>query len=384
MPKIVRIISRLSVSGPSLHVIVLHQGLRPFGYETTVVVGKEGAHEGSMVSEAQARGIEPLVIEELAREINLASDVTSLLKLVRMLRHIRPDVVHTHHAKAGFVGRVAAWLVGVPVILHTYHGHVFHGYFGRRKTAVFLWLERLLSRMSTRVITISDQLKTELVDYGIAPASKIVVIPLRLELDQFVATCERGRFRREIGVPNEVPLVGMVGRLVPIKNVPLFIEAALLVRDRVPGTRFVVVGDGELRGFLEVEARRWLGDSMYFTGLRRDLPRIYADIDVVALTSLNEGTPVALIEAMAAARPVVATDVGGVRDVVVHGETGFVVPSGSAEAVAAAIGRLIRDPVASAAMGERGRARALSRFGSDRLVSEMATLLNDLLGQSQR
>ena len=244
----------------------------------------------------------------LGREIRPWSDAQALWRLYRMMRALRPDIVHTHTAKAGMLGRSAARLAGIRQVVHTYHGHVLRGYFGAARTAVFRAVEKRLARSTRVLIAVSAAVKDDLVALGIAPAERIRVIPLGLELEPLAGALPRGSLRGEAGVAGGAPLIGIVGRLTAIKDVPTFLSAAAEIRARIADARFAVVGDGELRGALEAEAaRRGLAGVGALPRLALRHGPVYGDLDVVVNTSLNEGTPVALIEAMAAGRPVVAT-----------------------------------------------------------------------------
>jgi glycosyltransferase involved in cell wall biosynthesis len=375
--RILRAITRLNIGGPAIHTILLTQALND-GQEfaTTLVSGTTAPHEGSMVDYAKAHGVQPVFIPELGREISLADDVAALARMVKLVRAARPDVVHTHMAKAGSVGRVAAWLAGAPLIVHTYHGHVFHGYFSPRKTRVFLTIERALAKVTDRIVVVGEGQRDEIVSYGLGTREKIVPIRLGLELDQFLgAESLRGSLRRELGLEADTPLVGIVARLVPIKAHEDFFAAARLVLDREPRACFLVIGDGERRQELEAQvAHLGLRQAVRFLGWRRDLAQVYADLDVVALSSRNEGSPVALIEALAAGRPVVSTAVGGVPEVVVDGETGLTVPVSDPPALAEGIERLLRDGALAQRLGAAGRAHVYPRYASTRLVDDKRAL----------
>lgn len=378
-----RVIARLNVGGPALHVILLTEKLGAPAFASTLVCGQIAPYEGDMRYLAEQRGVQPVVIPELGREISPLRDLATLWRLWRLMRAQRPHVVHTHTAKAGIVGRAAAWLAGVPVIVHTFHGHVFHGYFGPAKTRLFILLERLAARLSDRVLTISPALRDELVRYRIAPAAKIAVIPLGLDLAPFATTPRRaGMVRRALGLDEATPLVGIVGRLTPIKNHRLFLEAA--ARLETPA-HFAIVGDGECRHSLEAHAAALgLGARAHFLGWRQDLPAIYSDLDALVIASDNEGTPVSIIEAMAAGAPVVSTAVGGVPDLIDDGQTGLLVPPGDAPALAQALDRLLRDPELARRMAAAARPAALARFSIDRLADDLAALYRTLLREKMR
>lgn len=376
-------IARLNIGGPAQHVIHLTARLPRERFESVLLTGHEGAAEGTMADFAQAAGVTPIVVPGLGRELSAVTDIRSLVFVYRFFRRARPDIVHTHTAKAGAVGRLAAWLARVPVIVHTYHGHVFHGYFSRRQTRVFLGIERALARVTTRVLTVSESVRQDLLRYGIGRPDRLSVMPLGLDLAPFLdVDRHRGELRRELGIDADVPLVGIVARLVPIKHHEDFITAAALTAQAVPHCRFLIVGDGERRQELSaLVAERNLASRVLFLGWRRDLSRLYADLDVVALTSANEGSPVSLIEAMTAGCPVVATRVGGVPDLVEDGVSGLVVPPGRPDLVADALRTLLTDPERRRLMGEAGRKRAYPAFSVERLVADVDRLYSEILAK---
>ena len=377
--RILRVFSRLNVGGPSLHVIHLAAGLEAHGFRTRLVVGGESEREGNLMDLALERRVDVLALSGLGREIRPLADLRALVGLVRLARRFRPHVVHTHTAKAGVLGRVAARLARVPVVVHTYHGHVLREYFGRVTSAVFRAIERALARQTDGLVTVSESVKADLVEMAIAPADRIRVVPLGLELGPFTEALPRGVLREDAGYPAEAPLVGMVGRLAPVKDVPTFLRAARLVRARRPDVRFSLVGDGPERTALEAEVKALgLESAVCFHGWRRDLPAVYGDLDVVVNASRNEGTPVALIEALAAGRPVVATAVGGTPDVLEGGAHGTLVPAQDEAALAAAIEATLSAPP-SPARAARARAHVLARYGVPRLLRDLADLYHELL-----
>jgi len=379
--RVMRVIARLNIGGPAIHAILLTAGLDPNRFVSTLVTGVEAAYEGNMLDLAVQKGVQPLVIPQLGREISPLRDWMTLIKLYRLFRDRRPHIVHTHTAKAGTVGRLAARLAGVPVVVHTFHGHVFHDYFGPLQTRVFIGIERFLASLSDRIVTVSDGQRRELADYGVASLDKIAVVPLGFELDALLK-CEslRGQLRRELGIPEGMALVGVVARLTAIKNHRLFLDAARLVVEAGQEAMFLVVGDGELRAELEAYvAELGLAERVIFTGWRRDLSRIYSDLDVVVLSSLNEGTPVSLIEAMAAAKPVVATRVGGVSDVVLDKKSGYLVQSKDMEGLTGGILALLRAPDKAREMGLAGRAAVHPKYASETLLANVEKLYLELL-----
>jgi glycosyltransferase involved in cell wall biosynthesis len=375
--RILRMITRLNIGGPAIHATLLTAALNDgVAFNSTLVTGTTAPHEGDMFDFARAHGVQPVVLPSLGREISPMDDLVSLAQMVKLLRRLQPDVVHTHMAKAGTVGRVAARVCGVPLIVHTYHGHVFHSYFSPAKTRVILTIERALGLATNRIIAIGDGQRDEIASYGVAPLNKLVTIRLGLELGQFLdAEQERGQLRSELGIDADAPLVGLVARLVPIKAPEIFLQAAVAIHTAMPRTQFLIVGDGERRQELEaLAADLGLKDNLRFLGWRRDMARVYADLDVVALTSLNEGSPVVLIEALAAARPVVSTAVGGVPEVVIDGKTGLTVPVSDVPALAEAILSLLHDPARAKRLGRSGRQHVYPRYDSSRLVDDVRQL----------
>jgi glycosyltransferase involved in cell wall biosynthesis len=378
--RVLRAITRLNIGGPAIHAILLTRGLQNERFSSVLVTGLEGPHEGSMRDLAARHGVEPRVLRELGREVSPVNDLRATLAMYRLIRASRPHIVHTHMAKAGTAGRLAARLAGVPIVVHTFHGHTFHSYWGPVKSAVFLQIERTLGAMTDRVIAVGDAQKADIANYGVAPLSKIRTIPLGLEIEPMLeAEHYRGRLRADLGLPADRRLIGIVARLVPIKAHEVFLEAAVRIRAEAPDATFLIIGDGERRSELEAMARQ-LGimDATRFVGWRHDMREVYADLDVVTLCSNNEGSPVALIEALAAARPVVSTNVGGVPIVVQDGESGLLVPPRDPAAFAKAVLTVLRDPDRAAELGRAGRRAVFPRHASGRLVEDIERLYLEL------
>jgi glycosyltransferase involved in cell wall biosynthesis len=403
--KILRIIARLNVGGPARHVIWLTEGLQSAGYETLLAAGVVPPGEDDMSYLATAAGVTPFIIPEMSREISL-KDLLTTWKLFRLMVRERPELVHTHTAKAGTVGRVAGlmyrWLTPAALIgkprpcrfVHTYHGHVFHSYYGRLKTRLFLSIERSLARLITdRIVVISHQQCHEINEvFRVGRSEQFAVIPLGLDLSGYANPQERRpRLRAELHTGEDTKLIGIVGRLTEIKNHRLFLQAAALLKAaRGSGARFVIIGDGRLRGELEAQAKMLgLDEDVLFLGTRNDPEDFYPALDIVALTSLNEGTPLTLIEAMANARPIIATAVGGVVDLLGPAvsaqdgyticERGLVVESGDVEAFARGLGRLLEDQALGRELGERGLEFVIRNYGKDRLLRDMAELYAELM-----
>lgn len=376
-----RIIARLNIGGPSIHVSNLNRLMDSGRYLSILVTGTEGKHEGSMCDLANGRGLRTVVIPELGREIEPVNDISTILKLYRLMRRERPHIVHTHTAKAGFAGRVAARLAGVPIVFHTFHGHVLKGYFGPLKSRLFVEVERFCAGLSDQVITLSPHLREELVNLGVASRNRITVVPLGLDLSDFAnqERC-RGEFRAEYGIAAEDRLIGAVGRLVKIKNIPLFLDAAAQVHRIDRHVHFALVGDGEERHVLETHARSLgLNGFVHFVGWRRDLPKIYADLNAVVISSDNEGTPVSLIEAMASSCPVIATRVGGVPDLLEGGRLGQIVAPRDPQAMADAILNAVEHRHEVSLKTKMAREKVLKAYTPQRLVNDIDRLYQDAL-----
>jgi glycosyltransferase involved in cell wall biosynthesis len=398
--RVVRIIDRLNIGGPAKHVTWLTAGLDPEEFETTLITGVVPAGEGDMSYFARAAGVKPLVIEEMSRELSLG-DLTVVFKLVRELLRLKPQVVHTHKAKAGAVGRVAAliykWLTPSALwlrprecrVVHTYHGHIFHSYYGAAKTRMFIAIERALARFCTdRIIAISERQRNEIcLKFKVGRLEQFEIVPLGIDFNEIAP--RRGRLREEIGVGAEEPLVGIVGRLCEVKNHSMLIESVAKLKEEGIVARFAIVGDGHLRERLEEQARELgVADRCVFTGFRDDAASLYADFDIAALTSLNEGTPLTLIEAMSCGCAVASTEVGGVidlmgekrenRDGFTVWDRGVTAPSRDAGAFANALKRLIQNSEMRRELGARGRAFALSQLSRERLTNDIENLYRSL------
>jgi glycosyltransferase involved in cell wall biosynthesis len=356
--------------------------LDPERYETLLLHGRLAAGEESMADLAEREGARMEYLPSLGQPISPPRDARALAEIARIARRFRPHIVHTHTAKAGFVGRLAALLAlrPRPALVHTYHGHVLEGYFGPLRGGTYRRLERRLGRASQCLVGVSDATVDDLVRLGVAPREKFRVIPLGQELDQFTRVDEAARAstRRDLGVSPEQVLLTYVGRVVPIKRLDLLLRA--LARARGGGTpiHLLVVGDGEIRPDLEgLAGELGVGSSVTFAGYRRDLTAIAAAADLAVLSSDNEGTPVSLIEAAAAGRPAVATDVGGVSEVVTP-ESGILVPQGDEGAFATAIAGLASDPELRRGMGRRAQQHVLRRYSVERLLTDIDVLYREL------
>ena len=381
--RVLRVIARLNVGGPALHVTYLARGLAERGYETTLVAGDVARGEASMAFVAEQAGVEIVTLPGLSRELSPVRDALAAFRLARLIRKLRPDVVHTHTAKAGAVGRTAALLAWPrrPVVVHTFHGHVLRGYFGTGGTLVFRAIETLLARASDRLIAVSPEVRDELVALHVAPRERFSVVRLGIELEPRVHfEGDPAEVRRRHGIPEGKFVVGWFGRMTAVKRTDDLLTMLAGVRERGVDALLLLVGDGDDRERLEQRAHDLgLARSCLFLGYQEDVAPWYAICDAVVLTSASEGTPVTIIEALAAGRPVVATKVGGVPDVVDEGETGFLVRPHDTHALAERLEILAGDPVRRRTMGDLGRARMLERYAVERLVDDVDALYRELL-----
>lgn len=404
--KILRIIARLNVGGPSRHVVWLTKGLAD-EFDCVLAAGRVPAGEEDMAYIAEADGVKPVFIEQMSRELS-PNDLVSLFKLYRLMRQEKPDLVCTHTAKAGTVGRAAAFLyrwltpsvlIGRPrklAVTHTFHGHVFHSYYGQLKTTLFVWIEKTLARLATdKIIVISDkQLKEIHEETGIGRLEQFAVIPLGIDLEPFDNPRNRGdEFRKELGVADKDLVVSFVGRLTEVKNVPMYLKAAAAYHkqkgEAPPAVHFVIVGDGHLRSELEAEAATLGIGNIHFAGNRKDVDVVYAGSDIVALTSLNEGTPLSLIEAMASHKAVISTSVGGVGDLLgpaveakgdftIH-ERGIAVASEDVNGFTNGLIYLAKNERLRDELAARGYEFVTANYSKDRLVNDLRVLYRELL-----
>lgn len=386
--KVMRVITRLNVGGPAQHAIFLTSGLNSRRFRTTLIAGKTDAGEGDMSFLADRYGVNATDLPILGNGRGPVADIRALVSLYRIMRRESPDIVHLHLLKARLLGGMAAKLAGVPMIVETFHGNLFRGYYSRVMTWLLLKAERLIARgVMHRVVALSEGQKQELMEYGICPPSKIRVIPLGLDLRRFAESSRlAGELRTELGVPPHTILLGAIGRLVPIKGLTYLLSAVdRLRRSSKTDFRLLIVGDGPLRATLERQVSDLgLQDKVRFLGWRFDLERVYADLDIVVLSSLNEGTPVCLLEAMAAGKAVVATEVGGVPELVDDGRTGLLVAPRNVEAMVQAIARYAADPDLRRRTGERGRESVYSRYDVSTLVANTTNFYLELVAEDGR
>lgn len=382
--RVLRVIARLNMGGPAIHVASLAAGLETRGYHTTLVAGSLARGEDSMAFLAERLGVSVVSVAELQREVSVLHDARSVLRLAELIRSQRPHILHTHTAKAGAIARAAALLGGgarPPVVLHTFHGHVLKGYFDAGRTAFFRQVERTLARASDVLVAVSPEVRDELVELGVAPYEKFVVIRLGIPLEERLGgPGADSDYRRLYGIPPGAFVVGWVGRMTGVKATGAVLEIVRVARERGVDAVLCMVGDGPDREGLERLAHELgIARHCYFVGYQSDVAGYYRLFDAFLLPSVNEGTPVSAIESLASGTPVVANRVGGVPDVVRNGVDGFLVEPGDAEEAAERLAMLAADPALRARLGESGRARVLARYSVSRLVDDVDRLYRSLL-----
>lgn len=406
-----RLIARLNVGGPARHVAELMAGLEPARFNQLLVAGRVQGDEDDMGPALREQGLDYLDLPELGRSLHPWRDLKGLCKLLGIMARFRPQVVETHTSKAGFLGRLACMLYRpyarlrgwpVPRAIHTFHGHTFHGYFGPLLGRVFLTLERLLARLATwRVVVISPRQYQEICQtYRVGRPQQYLVLPLGIDLAPFADPAPgRAAFRAELGLTGQDFLVGAVGRVAPVKNYGLLLAAAALLRRSHPElaarASWVLIGGGppeEVAQLRDQAERLGLAGRVRFLGSRLDPERFMAGLDVLLLTSLNEGTPMVILEAGACGQPVLATAVGGVPDLLgqtleqaqggfQRRERGWTAASGDANGLAAALARIMEHPREARDLGQALRDYVGSRHGRQRLLEDVARLYEQAAGQ---
>jgi glycosyltransferase involved in cell wall biosynthesis len=383
--RVLHVVARLNVGGPAYQLGLLGGRLDPARFRALVAHGGIGAGEASLSDFAHAEGCAVHELADLGPALRPAADARSLAALVRLVRRYAPDIVHTHTAKAGAVGRLAA-LAGArprPVLVHTFHGHVLEGYFGPVQTACYRNVERVLAKRTDCLVSVSEATVDDLVRLQVARRERFRVIRIGLDLEALASLdAAAGRaFRARAGAADDDVLLTSVGRLVPIKRIDVLLRAVARARGAGARVRLAVVGDGDDRAALEaLAAQLGLRGVTTFTGYVRDVRPVLAASDVAVLSSDNEGTPVSLIEAAAARRPAVATAVGGVPEVVTP-DTGVLVPRRDERAFGEALVRVAGDPALRSRLGARARRHVAGRFSVARLISETEALYDELLAR---
>ena len=382
--KIAHIITRLIEGGAQESVLLTTKYLAKRGFDVYLVSGPTSGPEGFISLEEIKGKVKLFIVPELIRDINLFKDLAALFKLYRFIKKNDFDIVHTHTSKAGTLGRLAARLAGVRVVIHTPHGHFFYGHFDFFKTRFFIFLEKIMALFTNRIITLTEIGKKEHMRFGIGRSGRFSVIPDGIEIDRFInCKVDKQAVRRELGVPVGVPLVGIVARLVAVKGHKYLLDAFKLVLGVFPEARLLIVGDGLLKKDLEKYSERiGIAGRVIFTGLRYDIPRLLSALDVATLTSLNEGLGIALLEAMLMKKPVVASNIGGIPEIVDDGVVGYLVPPRDPEVLADKILKVIKDPEKARAMGEEGYKKIISNFSIENKIEELERLYVSLLEEN--
>lgn len=370
--RVMQVIARMNVGGPAALVAAVHERLDPERFDTRLLTGSVGPGEGDYLA-THRPDLHHTRVRGLGREPDVLGDPRALLAIRRELAAFRPHVVHTHTAKAGALGRVATIGARVPATIHTFHGHLLHGYFSPTATRALVAAERLLARRTTRLVAVGEAVRDELLAARVGRPDQYAVVAPGVDIGEPPA---RHAARAALDLPADAPVVAYVGRLTAVKRPDRFAAAARLVAAEMPDTRFVVAGDGDLLDATRVELAT-LGEAVRWLGWRTDVDHVYAAADVVVLTSDNEGMPLGLVEAAACATPAVTTPAGAAPEVVEHGRTGLVAGPDPASLASATL-TILRDPELRARLGAAAREGALERFAMRRYVDDVAALYEQL------
>ncbi len=381
--RIIHVITRLILGGAQENTLLTVEGLaRDPRYQVSLITGPPIGPEGSMIDRARDNGVDLIIIPEMRREIHPYRDMATLLKLISCFRRERPDIVHTHSSKAGIIGRMAARCAGVPAVLHTIHGMAFHAHQSRAANALYIRLERMAARWSDKLISVADAMTEQAVAAKVAPPEQFVTIRSGMDTAPFLAeTDARERIRREFGMAPDDIVIGKIARLFELKGHADVLNAAPAVLERFPQARLFFVGDGLLRGELEEQATRLgIRERVTFAGLVHPsrIPDMIKAMDLVVHASLREGLARVLPQALLSGCPVISYDVDGAREVVIDGETGYLVPPQSVEGLSRAMLGALSDLEGARAMAAEGRRRFAAAFGSDTMVRRIAELCEEL------
>jgi glycosyltransferase involved in cell wall biosynthesis len=397
MKKVLRILNRFNVGGPTHNATYLTKFLDP-DYETKLIGGKKLESEAAFEYLLKENNINYTILKNMNRSLHPIRDFKAFIEIRNIIKDYKPDIVHTHASKSGALGRLAALSLNVPIILHTFHGHVFHSYFGRMKTYFYILVERFLAKKSSAIIAISDLQKNELTkDFKICDDKKIHVIPLGFDLEKFQVNYSQNRenFREEFRLNNDDICIGIIGRLTLIKDHDFFIRAIKETLSKTKNSlKIFIIGDGEEKDNLinlsnelllpiSTPAKKNTNALIHFTSWRSDMTKVYAGLDIVALTSLNEGTPVTLIEAQASSKPIVSSDVGGVRDILEEGITGLLSPSKDMNSFVSNLLKIIEDKELRESMGASGYNNVYEKFSYRRLVADVKYLYESLINDKK-
>ncbi|MBN2089078.1 glycosyltransferase family 4 protein [candidate division KSB1 bacterium] len=379
--KILQIQSRICIGGPAIHTEILCKYINPDRFESILVGGALEKGEQSRIEVLKQQGIRVEIMEKMGRKLSVFNDLYSVYWLYRFIKSERPQIVNTHTAKAGAVGRIAAWLARVPVIIHTFHGHVFYGYFNKWKTAFYLFLERFLAKISTQIIVISrSQYEDIVLKFKIAPEHKVTLIPLGIELERFLKIKKIDILKKQLNLKPDAYLLAIIGRMVPVKNhLMSLLVLRKLIDENLP-VHLLMVGHGELFDEIQLKTKELnLEEYVHFSGWSLDIENTYAGIDALLLTSLNEGTPITLLEAMASGVPVIATAVGGVTDLISDDQSGYLCEVNNIDEMVLKIKKVLFDPGMTQQIIANAKSNVQNRFSYQRLIGEVEDFYSNFI-----
>lgn len=378
--KILLIQSRICIGGPAIHTEIIARDLPKDRYKVILVGGSLEKGEESKFNEIKEKNVDIRIIEEMKRDVSFIKDIKSIYKLYKFIKKEKPDIVDTHTSKAGATGRIAARLAGVPILIHTFHGHVFKKHFSKFKSSLFVFIEKLLGLFTTKIIAISDLQYHDLVNiYKIAPSKKFIIIKLGIDIEQFSDIAKNNKLKESLGIKEHEKLIGIIGRLVPIKNHSMILRVLKKLQNYGLKAQLCIAGDGEEKlKIVKLCDEYGLNGSVHFLGWVRDLPYLYSGIDILALTSLNEGTPITVIEAMAAGAPIIATNVGGVADLLLNNKNGMLCKSEDEQDMASKIIQILNNDLETAKKCQLAKKFVQENYSSKRLLKELDQLYTQL------
>jgi glycosyltransferase involved in cell wall biosynthesis len=373
--RVLHIITRLDKGGSADVLLDLTSGLRKMGNDVFIAVGPTLEPQTDIDAFSIKSEIPVYHIKSLQRDCSPFTDCKAFFEILKVIRKIKPDVLHTHTSKAGFIGRIAGRIAGVNVAVHMPHGHIFYGYFSSIKTRLFIFLEKIAALFTYRILTLTEIEKLDYIREKIARAEKIATIPCGIDIDRY--SLSHRTVRNEFGIPAGLPVIGWVGRVESVKGCEYFLRACHLIKKEMPEARYLIVGEGPLKGEMEELARKLdVSEEVIFAGYRTDMPEIMNSIDLLLHTPLNEGLGRVLLEAMVCEKPVVAADVGGIPEIIEHGVQGFLVPAGDYTSMARESLRILKDPELARVIGCAGRERALD-FSTENMVRKIHNLYKE-------
>jgi glycosyltransferase involved in cell wall biosynthesis len=373
--RILHIITRLDKGGSADVFLDLTLGLKEMGHDVCIAVGPTRDPQTDLAAFSSRTGIPVHHIKYLKRDCLPFNDILAFFKIMKLIRKIKPDVLHTHSSKAGFIGRIAGRIAGVNVVVHMPHGHIFYGYFSSFKARLFIFLEKIAALFADKILTLTEIEKKDYIQEKIAEENKIVTIPCGIDIDRYALS--GSTIRDEFGISPDKPVIGWVGRTEPVKGCEFFLKACCLIKKEMPSARFLLVGEGALKEEMEALAQSLgITEEVIFAGYRTDMPEIMNSIDLLLHTPLNEGLGRVLLEAMTCEKPIVSANVGGIPEIIEHEMEGLLVPAEDHVSMAEATLKVLKDPELAKRLGQAGKKKAMN-FSTENMVRKINCLYNE-------